>query len=210
MIEAKDEGTDWYRVFAYLLGPPSKERFSRLALPEFQEAVGGLWCGPGGAREPDHASMFESFEEYEACYIALFDVSVPEPPVPLLESCYKRTVPPQQTLLEITCFYDVINLKTDMSINSPDHLVTQLEFAASVRYLQENSGSDSQRQILCRLERDFLDRHLLAWIPAALARLRKLGPPVFPMLFELLLQFLHSRIDELGGPPSPPASQGDA
>ncbi len=188
---------DWYRFFAYLFGPPSRERFSRLSQPGLQKAIADLWRGMGCAAGLPCTAMFASFEHYEACYIALFDVGAPEPPVPLLESAYHKTIPPQQTVLENVWFYDVIKLRTVEAIGPPDHLLAQLEFCASVRYLQESCSEEAQRQVLCRLESDFLDRHLLSWLPPVAARLQELRPPVFPPWLALLLQCLRRRREEL-------------
>ncbi len=191
------EQIDGYRFFAWLLGFPSRERYRRIADDDFQAAVADLWTRLSCAGQCPPSLMFEEYEQYEACYISLFDVGVSGPPVPLIESFYQAAVPAQQTLLENAWFFDVIKLKTNPAIGSADHLLTQLEFAASVRYLQDGSGDAPQRQTLCRLERDYLDRHLLSWLPAAAAKLEELRAPVFPAWFSLLLQFLHARRNEL-------------
>ncbi len=204
------EEIDWYRFFAYLIGPPSHERFSRITQPGLQETMVNLWEGMGSTGGLPRSAMFESFEHYEACYISLFDVGAPEPPVPLLESFYHKTIPPQQTVLENAWFYDVIKLGTAASISSPDHLLAQLEFCASVRYLEENCNEQAQRHSLCHLESDFLDHHLLCWIPTALAKLQELGPPVFPAWFALLLQYLRYRLEELDDTGAPPGSSSSS
>lgn len=191
------EEIDLYRLFSCLLGFPAPDRFSLIAQAGFHEAMDGLWTRLGCEGKAPPAIGFASLEQYEACYIALFDVGSPEPPVPLLESWYHEAIPAQQTVLENVSFYEVIDLRPVASVSAPDHLLTQLEFGAAVRYLQEGCGSESERQNLRRLERDFLERHLLSWIPAALARLEQLGPPIFPVLFMLLLRFLRTRFDEI-------------
>jgi TorA maturation chaperone TorD len=189
---------DLYRFFAALLGSPTRDRFGLLARISSQEVVTDLWGWLGCAPTHPPSTIFKSFEQYEASYIALFDVGAPEPPVPLLESYYHETIPAQQTVLENACYYDVINLRTDPSVSSPDHLLAQLEFAASVRYLQENCNEETTQESLRQMEFDYLQRHLLSWLPAASAKLQKLQPPVFPSLFALMLQFLRNRLDELG------------
>ena len=105
----------------------------------------------------------------------------------LLESAHHKSVPAQQTALENISYYDVIGLKPDPARYSPDHLVVQLEFLAAVRYLRENRPEDED---LSRLERDFTVRHLLNWLPAALKRLKREDPPLFPELMEELVAFL--------------------
>jgi DMSO reductase family type II enzyme chaperone len=189
------EDIDLYRFFAHVLGFPTQDRFSLLSLAELRKALQLLWTELGCQGEAPHPSKFDNFEQYESTYIALFDVGFPEPPVPLLESAYHKAIPAQHTVLENTDYFEVLGLKPSASFTAPDHVVTQLEFLASARYLQENCEDESKQQNLRRLEQDFLDRHLLCWIPNVLARLQELKPPLFPALFTLLLQFLRNRRD---------------
>jgi TorA maturation chaperone TorD len=115
----------------------------------------------------------------------------------LLESSHQQALPAQQIALENTQFYQVLGLKADVSQYAPDHLVTQLEFLAAVRYARENTSDQENRGNLVRLECDFLDRHLLNWLPAALQKLEREQPPVFPALLKLLLAFLRHQRETL-------------
>ncbi len=103
----------------------------------------------------------------------------------------------QQTLLENVWFFEAIGLKSDPSVTSPDHLLAQLEFGASVRYLQENCVEELARESLRRMEHDYLDHHLLSWLPAAAKNLVRLRAPAFPAVFTVMLRFLRNRRDEL-------------
>ena len=158
---------DLCRVFAFAFGCPSRERFE--------------WLQSAGF------GKFRSYGEYEALYIALFDVGNPEPPAPLLESAHHKSVPAQQIALECMDFYEIVGLKPDTSRYAPDHLVTQLEFLAAVRYLRTQRPDDGD---LARLERDFTQRHLLSWLGAAAKKLEKESPRVFPELMRCLLSAL--------------------
>ena len=164
-------GLDLYRFFAFVFSPPSPERFNTLAQPALKDALAGLWqqlrCAGGF---PDFA-WFESYEEYEATYIALFDVGIPEPPVSLFESGHDKTRPPQEIALENTMFYDALGLKWDSSCAVPDYLITQLEFLAAVHYAFENAQDAAASRSLAKLETDFLSRHLLNWVSTAAAKL---------------------------------------
>ncbi len=191
------EEIDLYRFFATLLGFPTRDRFDLLARVSSREAIADLRGWLGCTERPTRSSMYASFEQYEAGYIALFDVGTPEPPVPLIESAYHATVPAQQTVLENVGFFDAIGLMSDSSVTSPDHLLAQLEFGASVRYLQDNCTEKAARHSLCRMEFDYLERHLLSWLPSAAKRLERLHPPVFPVLFAMMLKFLQNRRNEL-------------
>ena len=159
---------DLVRVFAFAFGSPSQERYD--VLRKF--------------------GKFRDYAEYEALYIALFDVGSPEPPVPLLESAHHKAVPAQQIALECMDYYEIVGLKADTSRYAPDHLVTQLEFLAAVRYLRSQQPEDDN---LARLERDFTERHLLNWLPSALKKLKKERVVSFVRLLGGLTAFLNAK-----------------
>jgi DMSO reductase family type II enzyme chaperone len=189
-------GLDLYRFFAFVFAAPSPERFNTLAQPALKDALAGLWrqlCCQGDF--PNFA-WFKSYEEYEATYIALFDVGIPEPPLPLFESAHDKTRPPQEIALENTWFYDALGLRWDSSCAVPDYLITQLEFLAAVHYTFENSHDSATRRSLAKLETDFLGRHLLNWVPTAAAKLSK-SPSAFGLLMILFAAFLQNRRDEV-------------
>ena len=195
------EQIDHYRFFAHVLATPTHERYELLHSREFAETLRRLWhellCD---GRFPELGS-FRTFADYEAAYIALFDVGVPEPPVPLAESGHCKAVPAQQTALENVLFYEVLGLRMNPGSSFADHLQTQLEFLSAARYVGEHSCDAEDRTSAARLERDFLQRHLLNWLPAAEAKLRRLRPPVFPAVFRLLVAFLQSRLRTVSAAP---------
>jgi len=96
----------------------------------------------------------------------------------------------QRIALENTYFYEVLGLKSDPSRAVPDYLVTQLEFLAALRYTCEHTSEESSAVSLARAETEFLERHLLNWLPAAKAKLDRTNAPGFPMLMTMLVQFL--------------------
>jgi len=192
------EGLDLYRFFAFVFSSPSRERFGTLAQPALKSSLADLWRQLRCAGDFPDFAWFKSYEEYEATYIALFDVGVPEPPVPLFESAHDKTRPAQEIALENTWFYDEIGLKWDSSCAVPDYLITQLEFLAAVHYTLENAQDSATIRSLAKLETDFLTRHMLNWIPTADKKLSGVSPCGFSRLISLLAAFLHNRRDELG------------
>lgn len=188
---------DLYRFFAFVFASPSRERFDTLAQPAVKDALAELWqrlCCKG---DFPHFAWFESYAEYEAAYIALFDVGIPEPPVPLFESAHDKTKPAQEIALENTWFHDALGLKWDSRCAVPDYLITQLEFLAAVHYTFENSQDSATRRSLGKLEADFLSRHLLNWIFAAGSKLNGASPSTFGPLMILLTAFLQNRRAEV-------------
>jgi len=188
---------DLYRFFAFAFSSPSRERFDTLAQPFLKEALSELWQRLGCMGDFPHFVWFKDYEEYEATYIALFDVGIPEPPVPLFESAHDKTKPAQEIALENTWFYDVLGLQWDARFAVPDYLITQLEFLAAVHFTLENARDADASRSLVRLETDFLGRHMLNWVPTAAARLNNVSPSALGPFMSLLLAFLQDRRDEV-------------
>jgi hypothetical protein len=86
--------------------------------------------------------------------------------------------------------YEVLGLKSDPGRAVPDYLVTQLEFLAALRYTCEHTSEESTAVSLARAETEFLERHLLTWLPAAEAKLGRTNASGFPVLMTMLVQFL--------------------
>jgi DMSO reductase family type II enzyme chaperone len=181
---------DLYRFFAFIFAPPTQECFGLLSQPSLPEALRDLWQHLKCEGEYPGFEWFASYEQYESTYIALFDVGIPEPPVPLFESAHDKSHPAQEIALENTYFYEVLGLKSDPSRAVPDYLVTQLEFLAALRYTREHTSEESTAVSLARAETEFLERHLLNWLPAAKAKLDRTNAPGFPVLMTMLVQFL--------------------
>jgi DMSO reductase family type II enzyme chaperone len=192
------EGLDLYRFFAFVFASPSPERFDTLAQLALENSLASLWRQLRCTGDSPDFAWFKSYEEYEATYIALFDVGIPEPPAPLFESAHDKTRPAQEIALENTWFYDALGLKWDSTCAVPDYLITQLEFMAAVHYTLENAQDATASRSLARLETDFLDRHLLNWVPAAAAKLNSISPLAFGPRMTLLVAFLENRRDEVG------------
>jgi DMSO reductase family type II enzyme chaperone len=184
---------DLYRFFAFVFAPPTRECFDLLSQPGLPEALRNLWKELGCEGTFPGFEWFASYEQYESAYIALFDVGIPEPPVPLFESAHDKSHPAQEIALENTYFYEVLGLKSDPGRAVPDYLVTQLEFLAALRYTCERTSEESTAVSLARAETEFLERHLLNWVSTAKVRLDRTNAPGFPVMMTLLVQFLNHR-----------------
>jgi DMSO reductase family type II enzyme chaperone len=187
------EQADLYRFFALVFAPPTRLCFNLLARPEISPALGHLWKHLECDGEFPGFEWFPSYELYESAYIALFDVGVPEPPVPLFESAHDKSHPAQEIALENTYFYDLLGLKSDPERAVPDYLISQLEFLSALRYTGEHAADEETVISMLRAESDFLKRHLLNWIPVANSKLGKTGAPGFAVLMALLASFLNDR-----------------
>jgi DMSO reductase family type II enzyme chaperone len=186
------EQTDLYRFFALVFASPTQECYRFLARPSARDDLRDLWLYLRCKGEVPEFTWFGAYDLYESAYISLFDVGLPEAAVPLFESAHDKSHPAQEIALENTYFYDVLGLKPDPAAGVPDYLITQLEFLAAVSFTQENSPDNATRTSLARAKSEFLERHLLNWIPAAAEKLRKTVAPGFPLLMDLLVQFLRA------------------
>jgi len=187
------EQTDLYRFFAFVLAPPSRERFEFLSQAALPASLHDLWHRLECEGDYPGFAWFSSYQDYEAAYIAVFDVGMPEPPVPLFESAHDKTHPAQEIALENTFFYEVLGLRSDPNQAVPDYLITQLEFLSALRYTAENAAEEETAGALTRAEREFLERHLLNWVPRAAEKLQKAEAPGFGLLMTLLAQFLRRK-----------------
>lgn len=185
--------TDLYRFFAVVFGPPTRECFNFFAQSGIRAALHDLWTYLQCEGRFPGFEWFASYELYESAYIALFDVGVPEPPVPLFESAHNKSCPAQEISLENTYFYEVLGLKSNSNLSVPDFLITQLEFLAALRYTRDNTSDEANATGLLRAETEFLERHLLDWVPIAESKLTTIGAPAFPVLMTLLVSFLKKR-----------------
>jgi DMSO reductase family type II enzyme chaperone len=190
---------DLYRFFAFVLAQPTRDCFDLLSQPGLPKALQILWKQLGCEGDFPGFEWFASYEQYESAYIALFDVGIPEPPVPLFESAHDKTHPPQEIALENTFFYQILGLKSDPGRAVPDYLVTQLEFLGALRYTREHASEEATAASLARAETEFLERHLLNWLPTAKTKMERIDAPGFQSLMTLLLQFLQHRHTRVTG-----------
>jgi len=188
---------DLYRLFAACFSAPSPERFAWLSGRSFRTLLKQLEEKLEGRPRRRLDGHLPDYPSYEAMYLALFEVGLSGPAVPLVESAHTSRAVPQEIVLECVNFYGVLGLEPSRSVFPADHLVTQLEFLAAVRYLREHEPDSGKAESLQRLERDFLARHLLSWLPAAQKKLAKLDPPLFPLLLHLLRRYAAQQLETI-------------
>jgi DMSO reductase family type II enzyme chaperone len=124
-----------------------------------------------------------ALEDLRAHYIELFEAGIPQPKCPLLESAYAVNRPAGEIVLENKMFYQNFGLKLD-SRAAPDHLLTQLEFLAWLDHCIESGNPEAES--LIRARREFLDRRVATWIPAAVRLIRRQSSGCYVELLESL------------------------
>jgi DMSO reductase family type II enzyme chaperone len=129
--------------------------------------------------------------ELQSEYIRLFDVGTPRPPCPLYGGEYKKGR--KGIMEELIRFYNYFGLRpSPRSRDMPDHITIELEFMHFLTFREVTVLHHRQdRASYLRAERDFLERHLCAWVPRLVERLRRQQPhPFYAALASLAEAFL--------------------
>lgn len=112
-------------------------------------------------------------EDLESEYLAAFEMGRDGPPVTLFEGMHRGDLGREGILEDLLRFYEFFDVKLSESDREfPDHLVTELEFLAWLS-MQEEAADQAGRdaESFRNAERDFLTRHLSAWLPVFRRRL---------------------------------------
>ena len=152
-----------------LFGAPGVEQWARLSAPETGKAWTALAERLGGPRK---LALPATAAAYETSFIAAFDAGAPHPPVPLIESHYNKKEPVPRILHENILFYQTFGLRLrEQSNETSDHLRHQLEFVGHLYRMEATElHGRSDLDILGQIRagrRDFLERHLMTWLPTA-------------------------------------------
>lgn len=116
-------------------------------------------------------------EDLEAEYLAAFEVGRDASPVPPFEGMHRGDLGRDWVLEDLLRFYEFFAVRlNEANREYPDHLATELEFLAWL-CLQEQAARHEGRNVesLRLAQRDFIDRHLAAWLPVFLRRLEAFG-----------------------------------
>ncbi len=137
--------------------------------------------------------QINDIEDFQSEYIKTFDVSPGGPPCPLYEGLY---YPDRRKIMEeLMRFYEHFGLKPDTKNNElPDHISMELEFMHFLSFKEAQALiHNKDTGALLRAERDFLERHLIKWIPELIKKFGKANPPeYYRHLFKFLNAFLNS------------------
>ncbi|MHB1351934.1 MAG: molecular chaperone TorD family protein [Thiobacillus sp.] len=140
-------------------------------------------------------------ETLEADYLTAFEMGRGGPAVPLYEGLNRPDQGRDGILQELLRFYEFFDARLNPDEREyPDHLVTELEFLGWLS-LQAHAACRDGRdaQAFYRAARDFLDRHVGAWVPEFNRRLAATDTAYgeySEALVELVQQH-RARLDEL-------------
>lgn len=180
------EDVDLYTLFYQLLEKPRPGRRS-LVMDRETPSLLSRFADYLQVADFQGVDQPASIEEAESTYLSLFEVGLPAPPCPLNESPYNRTAPPTKVIHENLLFYRAfgLDLKTENS-ELPDHICNQLEFLSYLTRLKEQSADAESVGSIIAGKRDFVERHVLSWVPSAARKLKALDERLYAPILELL------------------------
>lgn len=136
------------------------------------------------------------FEAFEVRYVATFDAGFPEPPCPPYEGLYNKKMERTAVMVEVSEFYRHFGLKMSQDEDKrelPDYLCAELEFLAFLAFKEAQAAHERADELLNGYrwaQKDFLDRHMVGWLPAFAGRLaEEEALPFFPHLVRLTIGF---------------------
>ncbi|TWO82217.1 hypothetical protein CBW56_01885 [Denitratisoma oestradiolicum] len=193
-----------YALLAIGFRYPEEDTFLRLADGSYAEEIAGALevCAP------ELVDTFEeiiaprlrvttSGQELASAYLSAFETNMPDPSVSLYEGSYHQRGSKPALLLELKSFYRNFGLAIAKEENDlEDALSAELEFMQflTAKQTQAEEGLLDKVPYL-RAQRDFIERHLAAWLPALQADVTsKLKTPFYVALTELLTSFVSYEI----------------
>ncbi len=174
-----------YQVLARFFNPPDEDHYDR--------ARDGLW-----AKEMAHAATLLPFafevgeaplpEEVDpAGWVAEHDRVFEAGGAVLQES--RKATDADAMVTEVRREYDYFGLGLDGAALPPDHLSTECDFMQYLAFKEAATTSDRLRTSFRRAQRDFLDHHLVGWVPTLVAE-ADAKEPIGPLSWAL------GRLDE--------------
>jgi len=129
--------------------------------------------------------------EFETEFTRTFDTGAPVPPCPPYEGHYCDK-PRSIVLLEVSEFYNCFGLSMSQENGKrefPDHISAELEFLHFLTYNETIAMGDEKKLSGYLLaQKDFLERHLMQWIPGFRNKLQ--NSPFYFQLAEITLLFI--------------------
>lgn len=196
-----------YALIAIGLGFPDRDSHAGFSdgrfVAELQMALDV--CAPDLAEEfrqqiAPRLQLTCSFEDFEALFLSAFETNMPTPSAALNEGvhAYKNNRP--ALLLELKGFYRNFGLQMDAKGNElEDTLTAELEF---MQFLSAKEGQAEMDGLspdaYQTAQRDFLVRHLAAWLPLVRAEINeKVTIQFFVALADLADRFVRVHLDEV-------------
>jgi DMSO reductase family type II enzyme chaperone len=145
-----------------------------------------------------------SFEVFEHLYVATFGGGSREPRCPPYEGLYDNRRERAAVIAEVTGFYRRCGLKPNRCGDwreVPDYLSVELELLAFLAYKEARMAQEGAEELLDGYrwaQKDFLERHMVGWLPVFAGKLtEEETPPFFPYLARLSIGFTRAELELL-------------
>ncbi len=139
--------------------------------------------------------------ELEIKFTQTFDSGIPVPPCPLYEGVYSGK-PRSMIMLDVSEFYNYFGLRMSREEGKrefPDHICAELEFLHFLTYNEASSSGDEETlKGYLLAHRDFLERHMVQWVPEFCLRLQNsAGLPFYAWLAQITSQLITCELEML-------------
>lgn len=204
-----------YHLFAQGFRYPTAESFAGLRSGSYQaELLDTLMGIPHLADLAENTesvgadlhSQFQdlAFEDFQARFVALYEVGNPEPPCPPYEGLHRPGQERTAVMLRTASFYKHFGLamsREEGQREVADHICAELEFMHFLTFKESQAELEDNGELLqgYRLaQRDFLQQQLAQWIPAFAEKLTQhCDLNLYPWLANLLAQIVRREIEWL-------------
>ena len=129
-----------------------------------------------------------------------FDSGAPVPPCPPYEGYYFEK-PRSIVMLEVSEFYNCFGLRMSQEQGKrefPDHISAELEFLHFLTFQEARAMKTCDNEALngyLLAQRDFLERHLMQWVPGFCNKLQKSESLAFyPLLAQITSRFIAAEL----------------
>jgi len=165
---AREEAALWGFLHD-LFRPPSEEQW-RWLREDSARSAWAMLAGKAGRDVVPDLPVPDTQAAFGEDYLAAYEVGMPHPPCPLIESHWNHSESVPKVLHENTLFYHQFGLKMSPStLETADHLRFQLDFLRYLALLFAETLEQGQHEKAAQIEQahaDYLERHL-GWIPEA-------------------------------------------
>ncbi len=184
--------SDSYKMLSLVFKYPTAEIFQAYRNGEFMAAVmenlSELPHGKGIVETETGlpAAVRKELEgmsqiDLEVKFNQVFEVGAPEPPCPPYEGIYRKGVERTGIMIEVAEFYKQFGLKMSTEEGRrelPDHILAELEFLHFLAFKEAQARKENTPDLLkgyIHAQKDFLERHMVNWIPEFSGKLQNSG-----------------------------------
>jgi len=140
--------------------------------------------------------------EFGIRFIRTFDTGKPVPPCSPYEGHY-CSKPRSMIMLEVSEFYNFFGLRMSQEEGKrefPDYICVELEFLHFLTFKEgEAIGEGKEEKLYLMAQKDFLERHMIQWVPKFCLKLQNSDVPFYAGLARIASGFITCEFELLTG-----------